>query len=91
MLQHVFTFCYGDIQQKLADHISQKNRMVNAFASYCSPSMDAMYHTIFVTGASMHVLELFEDRLYAVYGLRTYRQDADARVFARKAAIMPDM
>lgn len=91
MLGNVYADCWGDIRENLVDHMSVTSKIVHAFSNYCSPDMDDMYNTIFTTGASMHLLELFEDGLYAVYGLITYRPDADVRVLSRKQAIMPKL
>ena len=88
-------FTYGHVRNCLSQHIERKSALQHLFSEYAGESMgrfaghvlDAFYVTN--TNSRFHILQFFEDRMFAVYGYTTHSIIGDARTWQRFQYVMP--
>jgi len=88
-------FTYGYVRSTLTNHIARKSALQHLFAEdhgesmgrFADHVMDAFY--VAESNTRFQILQIFEDRLFAVYGYGTQSLAGDARVWNRFPYLMP--
>ncbi len=89
-------FTYGHVRSGLSDHIERRSALQHLFAECARESMGRFWghvldaYSVANTNTRFHILQqLFEDRIFAVYGYITHSIISDARTWDRLRYLMP--